>query len=456
MRGELSERIRVLVVDDNSYDRVLYRAALQTAPARAYDLIEADYGRKGLELFAQCTPDCVLLDFMLPDITGLEFLATLKKTFNSASLPCAVVMLTGIDDQRVAVQAMKEGATDYIPKSENVSDILDYAIAAAMAKHRMQRQHEQAQIALAARERQCRTLLEAMPQLVWTADIQGRVEHANSRWVDYTGRPPGDERGWDDLLHPDDCRRYWDLWRQAVGNNTVFEAEYRLRRADATYRWHLARAVPVSSPEGEVKWCGTSTDIDDQKDAERALVQKGKWESVGLLAGGIAHDFNNLLVSILGGVSYVADLLPDSHPAQSVLGSVVSASEKAAQLTRQMLAYAGKGMFLIEPVDFARLLPATCELLRPAVPVKVNLLLEVPGKLPRVYSTDSCQIQQVIMNLILNAVESVPHGQAGRVVVRALESQVGPDPESSDLFPNLLAKGSLRNSGGERYGPRYG
>jgi hypothetical protein len=342
---------------------MLYRISLETASGRAYDLVEADYGRKGLELFGQCMPDCLLLDFMLPDITGLEFLATLKKTFTS--LPCAVVMLTGIDDQRVAVQAMKEGATDYIPKSENVGTILDHVIAAAVTKHRLQRQYEESQIALAAREHQYRMLLEAMPQLVWTANSLGQLEHANRRWVEYTGQPPGDQRGWNDLLHPDDRMRFRELWLNAVQNNTVFEAEHRLKRAaDATYRWHLARAVPVEALEGEIKWFGTSTDIDDQKEAERSLLQRQKWESLGLLAGGIAHDFNNLLVGILGGASYVSDLLPVGHPAQPVLEGVVTASEKAALLTRQMLAYAGKGRFFIEPVDFASLVPAACELVR--------------------------------------------------------------------------------------------
>ena len=155
---------------------------------------------------------------------------------------------------------------------------------------------------------------------------------------------------------------------------TEFEMEHRLRRAsDGAYRWHLARAVPVEYDGGLVMWLGTSTDVENQKEAERALQQWQKWESIGLLAGGIAHDFNNLLVGILGGASYVADVLPPEHPTQAMLATVMQASERAAHLTRQMLAYAGKGRFFIEPVNLSALVPQTCELIQASIPPNVDL-----------------------------------------------------------------------------------
>ena len=423
------------MVDDNPADRLLYRIALENNPFRTYEIIEAGSGHAGLELCAREKPDCMLLDFVLPDITGLEFLTELKNASAGGALPCAVVMLTGVADQRVAVEAMKEGATDYITKSVGVSEVLDRVIGAAVDKFRLRHEIAQSHIELAAREQQYRTLLEAIPQLVWSANCNGKLEHANSRWVDYTGIAPGSQLNWETLLHPEDCQNFQKLWSDAVERGTAFEAEHRLRRAsDSTYRWHLARAVPIKTGDGpDVTWFATSTDIHNQKEAEKTLQQRQTWESVGLLAGGIAHDFNNLLVGILGGASYVQDILPSGHAAQSILSTVVNSSQKAALLTRQMLAYAGKGRFVIEPVSLTTMLPETYEMIRSSVPENVEVTMELEDNLPPV-QTDSAQMQQVIMNLVINAVESIPDEQPGHVFVRTFATPEAPAEADTSLL----------------------
>jgi two-component system cell cycle sensor histidine kinase/response regulator CckA len=118
------------------------------------------------------------------------------------------------------------------------------------------------------------------------------------------------------LLHVDDRDRWWRNLRDRA---SCFDIEVRLRRAaEHQYRWHLVYAVRLDSgPEKE--WLGTCTDIEAQKRAEQAMVQRQKWDSIGLLAGGIAHDFNNLLVGILGGASYASDALPEDHALQPIL-----------------------------------------------------------------------------------------------------------------------------------------
>src|ERR1041385_3612668 len=98
----------------------------------------------------------------------------------------------------------------------------------------------------------------------------------------------------------------------------------------------------------------TFTDITERKRSEENLLQSAKLESLGVLAGGIAHDFNNILTGILGNASFVLESLPKDAPNRSLLGEVVTAGERAADLTRQMLAFAGKGQFVVEPIDFTR------------------------------------------------------------------------------------------------------
>ena len=136
-----------------------------------------------------------------------------------------------------------------------------------------------------------------------------------------------------------------DRWTEAVRSGRPFETEIRLHRSqDQTWRWHLMRTVPMrTTDEAPVSWFGTFTDIEDQRRAGEVMRQRQKLESIGLLAGGIAHDFNNLLVGIMGGASFALDSLEEDHPLYPVLEIVFRSSERAAHLTRQLLAYSGKG-----------------------------------------------------------------------------------------------------------------
>lgn len=205
-------------------------------------------------------------------------------------------------------------------------------------------------------------------------------------------------------------------WAEARQESLIFEIEHRLRRAtDGTFRWHLVRAIPFRGREG-TNWFGTCTEIENQKQAETVKLQKEKLQSIGHLAAGIAHDFNNLLVVILGGASYATEILPASHQAQHILRDVVHAGERAAELTRKMLAYAGKANLFVEPVDLNQLVSETCESLRTSVPKEVDFTVCPRPDLPPV-TTDSRQMRQVVIDLVRNAWEAIGEGTSGTISV---------------------------------------
>ncbi len=154
---------------------------------------------------------------------------------------------------------------------------------------------------------------------------------------------------------------------------------------------------------------------------EERLRQAQKMESIGLLAGGIAHDFNNLLATILGNASLLREELPEES--WEKLEAVIQATEKAADLTRQLLAYAGKGRFLIEQLDFGRIVRAMRELLRASIPKKVKLRLALESGLPGV-EADRGQLQQIVMNLVINAAEAIGPNQTGTVTIAAKRQEV--------------------------------
>ncbi|HLK47040.1 MAG TPA: response regulator [Bryobacteraceae bacterium] len=407
--------LRILIIDDDPADREIYKNCLRLSAAWKFEFAETDSAATGIQRCREWHPDCILLDFNLPDQDGLETLDQLRA--GSQRAPCAVVMLTAFGGEELAVRAMKAGVTDYLPKGRVAADTLPHTIANAVEKWRMQSQMEIQQTELQNSARRYQVLLEAIPQMVWMARADGSIEYANRRWFEYTGLALDQVQhlGWDHLLHPEDRERTLAAWARVNGRDGIFEIEHRLRRAsDGTHRWHLVRATPLRNPStGEIiSWFGTCTEIEDQKRLDHDMLQRQKLESIGRLAGGVAHDFNNLLVAILGGASLAMETLPPLHPARKLLDGVVEAGDRAAQLTRQMLAYAGKSNLFVEPVDLPELVRDTCGLVRSSLPA--NLRLEVrAGDVPPI-DTDKEQMRQVVMDLVMNAIEAV--SPAGGVV----------------------------------------
>ncbi len=275
---------------------------------------------------------------------------------------------------------------------------------------------------LESSEQKFRNLADFIPQIVWTAQADGHVDYLNDRWFNFSGlnRESVEDNGWSSLVHPDDATWALETWNRSVQSGEPYQIEVRLwDRHEDRWRWFMERAVSVRDDFGRVvKWFGTGTDIDEQKATQQAVLQTQKLESIGLLAGGIAHDFNNLLVGIMGGATLALDMILPSHPIAGMLQTVVRASERAADLTRQMLAYAGQGKFIIEPVDLSALATQTMELVTALIPKSVQIKLQLDQFLPAV-QTDSGQMQQVVMNLIINAAEAVGD-QNGLVTVRTL------------------------------------
>ena len=179
-------------------------------------------------------------------------------------------------------------------------------------------------------------------------------------------------------------------------------------------------------------------DVSERKKFERELQETQKLESLGLLAGGIAHDFNNLLTGILGNASLA---LSETSPDERVrvwLRRIVEASESAALLTRQMLAYAGKGHFVTVTIDVGDLVREVSGLVRTSIPKIVELKLDLAPNLPPI-EADPAQIQQVLMNLVINGAEAIEENAAGTVTVRTSLRDVSAR-EAAELFKSEPAQ----------------
>ena len=273
---------------------------------------------------------------------------------------------------------------------------------------------------LAESRRHFANLLQALPGMAYrcTYDEKISVRFVSEGARELTGWTPEEflsgKVHFRDCIHPDDLKRVRDTTRAALDEQRTVELEYRLCTRDGTEKWVLSRGHGVYEQSGELRYFeGLAIDITVQKKTEaarlgleRKLLEGQKLESLGLLAGGIAHDFNNLLSSILGNATLARVTLEPSPKGEAHLRAIESASLRAAELCRQMLAYAGKGQFVIEATDLTTLTEELMPLLRVTLARQQSLHLNLAGDLPAVLA-DPTQLRQIVMNLVLNAADAV-------------------------------------------------
>jgi len=293
------------------------------------------------------------------------------------------------------------------------------------------------EVLLRASEEQFRTMAQAVPNHVWTATPEGKIDWVNDQVYVYTGATRGafDGIGWVDILHIEDRAAADRRWARAVATGETYQNEYRLRRADGQWRWHLARAVPIKDKSGAVtRWVGTDTDIQDQKDinatlelrvaertgqlrqTEEALRQSQKMEAVGQLTGGIAHDFNNLLQAITGSLERVQHRVSTQRYGEidRFLKASMEAANRAAALTHRLLAFSRRQTLDPRPTEVNRLIGSMEELITrtmgPAVTVEV---VGAAGLWPIL--VDASQLENSLLNLCINARDAMPNG--GRLTI---------------------------------------
>jgi PAS domain S-box-containing protein len=301
------------------------------------------------------------------------------------------------------------------------------------------------EMALRRSEAQFRRLAQAMPNQAWTARPDGALDWFNDRVYDYAGLTVGDLEGdrWASIVHPDDRAAAETSWARAVASETPYQAEFRLRRADGAYRWHIARALPILAEDGSIdRWIGTNTDIETQKRAaellelriaqrsrelEKAneeLRQSQKMEAVGQLTGGIAHDFNNLLTGVIIGLEMMQTRLAQGRhdEADRCAGMAMQSAQRAAALTHRLLAFSRRQPLEPRAVCANELIRSMKELIGRTIGPAIQLdMRECPGLWPT--RCDLNQLENTLLNLVINARDAMPDG--GLLTISACNREVG-------------------------------
>jgi PAS domain S-box-containing protein len=280
--------VKILLVDDRPENLLALEAILE---GHGYDLVRATSGEAALKQVLRNDFAVILLDVQMPGMNGFETAELIKSREKSRHVP--IIFLTAISkDDAYVFAGYAAGAVDYLFKPFN-PDILRSKVAVLVElwektqqvsrqaellrqAEQREREREMAEIKQASSLRY-RNLVEAIPQIVWTADPEGHFSRFNERWFEYTGLSEEDTvaGGWLGVLHPDERERDLAIWEGAIASQQPLAVESRMRRAiDGAYRWHLIRAVPEYGPQGQILgWIGTCTDIDDRIRAQMAQEQ---------------------------------------------------------------------------------------------------------------------------------------------------------------------------------------
>ena len=230
------------------------------------------------------------------------------------------------------------------------------------------------------------------------------------------------------------------LSKLRAGNRFEHFETTRLRKGGELIEVSLS-VSPIRDMAGVIVGAShVARDITKRREFEAQLRQTQRLESIGVLAGGIAHDFNNLLTGIIGNASLVADSVALSDPARERLEDLIAAADRAADLTRQMLAYSGRGQFVIEPVNVSSVVADICKLVKASIAKTVAVRLEPGADVPAVEG-DPNQIQQLVMNMIVNAAEAIGDNRPGTVVVKTAAQRMDEDYIRSVLPATNLAPG---------------
>ena len=212
------------------------------------------------------------------------------------------------------------------------------------------------------------------------------------------------------LIHPEDVEAVQEASRSALTSDHPYSIEHRILRPDGTVRWVYERGDVVRDPAGEpVRMVGIVQDITERRRLEEQFLQAQKMEAIGRLAGGVAHDFNNLLTAILGYADLLLSQIEEPHPMRGDLQEIRRAGERAAELTRQLLAFSRQQMLEPRVIDLNETVGNLENMLRRLIGEDVELVTRLEPRLGLVRA-DPGQLEQVILNLAVNSRDAMPEG----------------------------------------------
>lgn len=388
----MSESLRLFVIEDDPDSALLIRRHLERSGHR---VTPCRSGADALLVLGHTPFDLVLLGSRLPDMGVVDFLHGLTRE----SIAVPVLIVTADKNAETARNVLRAGAVDYIVKDTALTFLgeLPKRVEEAVTRHRLEQMN--------------RLLIQALESArdgIILTDLQGVILKVNQALENMTGYSRQELLGQTPRLlkstvhGPEVYARMW----QCILARRSWQGELTNRRKDGSLFQVSLTVSPIVDAQGRTThFVGIQRDITEHKQLERALLQAQKMQSVGTLAGGVAHEFNNLLAGINGYAALGLREADVGPTLQDFLQNIVSLSERAAGLTRQLLAFARKPALTRQRTEVIELVRNTAELVGRTLYREV--LVDLPPKdcvsPALVVEADANLLQQALVNLALNA-----------------------------------------------------
>jgi two-component system cell cycle sensor histidine kinase/response regulator CckA len=433
--------LRVLLVENNPADvELCLRELKRDGFDVTADVVETmeDFRQR----LASQPYDVILADYSLPGWNGMEALRELRA--RSADLP--FILVTGALGEEAAVACIKSGASDCVLKDRLPR--LPLAVQRAIQERSIRHQQEAAALAQRSSEARYRLLFERNLAGVYRAALDGRMLDLNEACARIFGYASREDALRHTLWDIAPSRAEMEMLIALVQKQKTFtDLEVQLKRIDGRPVWILGSANLVEGEPGEPPAIeGTIIDITDRKRLEEQLRQSAKMEAVGRLAGGVAHDFNNLLTAILGYSDILLERLPARSPLRRHALEVKRAGERAADLTRQLLAFSRQQVLEPRVLDLNAVVTDMQKLLRRLIGEHIELTSHLEPGLGKV-KADPSQIEQVILNLVVNARDAMPEGGKLTLSTRSVRLDERYASENLNVKPGSYVLLSVSDTG---------
>ena len=438
-----SKPIQILLVEVNPADVRLLRELLKEISAGGFVLTVASRVSEALVKLAAEAFDVVLTDLSLPDSGNLDSFHEL----HTAAPTVPIIVLSGLDDESLAASAVREGAQDYLFKTGLDSHILGRSIRHAIERHVAEQK-------LVRSEAFYHSLVEHLPQNIFRKDLGERFTFANQRFCQLLGKSLDQIIGKTDLdfYPPELAKKFQQDDREVIRTGRIFETTEENVAPDGEKMYVHVVKTPILDAKGRVLgtqcifWDTTAQkrfeqqlqrkndelaaseaalrkSNEDLRSAQLQLIQAEKMESIGTLAAGVAHEVKNPLAIMQMGVNYLSKKLPDGDEnVAMVLQEMKEAITRADSITRGLLDFAASKQLAVKPEDFNQLITDTLKMVRHELNKnRIELVKDMAVMLPKV-AVDKTQIQQVFVNIFVNAAHAMPDG--GTLTIRTFAKQM--------------------------------
>ncbi len=423
------ETIRVLLVEDEIEFANSLRQILGLVSPSLFEVSHADRFSDMLEQLGKAAPEVILLDLSLPDRRGLDTYTDLKALW--PLIP--TIILTGLDDERLAVQAVRSGAQDYLVKGQFDSRILSRVIRYAIERKRTEE-------ALRQSEEFFRLISENVTDLIAVIDSDGKRIYNSPSYKTILGAPES-LRGTDSFeeVHPQDRKRIKDIFRETLASGVGRRTEYRFLLKDGSVRDVESQGSVIRDETGRPsKLVVVSRDITERKETvqllrnaladlkkshdelkatQLQLIQAERLEAVSTFAAGIAHEVKNPLQTLILGIDFLANhVVTDDEKTSALLGEMTRAVKRADGVIRGLLEFSAHRKQEIKQEDLNGIVEQSLQSVQQelkAHPVKLVATLE--PDLPRL-KLDAKTLKHVFISLFVNSIGAMPQG--GTLAVR--------------------------------------